>query len=959
MDIHRCRFVPYPPSAINAIAVSHPSTRTLLHVNVARMAIGRANGDIEIWNPLAGAWYQETVLSSGRNRSVEGLAWIVAPDRHLADGTVVVGRLRLFSIGYTSTVTEWDLEKGRPKAHVTGIHGDIWCMAAQPVYRPTSATNVAVSSDVAYISPKLAIGTVNGELALYSTEDDELRFSRVIVRSTSNKVKSRIVSLAFQSASVIIVGCSDSTIRAYDLRGTMLRRMTLGIDLVGDTCDIIAWSVKCLPDGNIVSGDSTGCVCLWDGRTYTQIQKLQNHKQDVLSLATSADGSAIISGGMDRRTVLSRRGSGPGQRWIRVWGRRYHDHDVKAMASVELGRMSVVVTGGWFLLSTIVYSLNDMLNIFPGPDASPVIIPLRQAGRENHRTLSSLPQRPPMTSAPGARFLVSWWDREVYIWRLSHSFSHLVNSPDTLEPLDQNRKLLKTIVIKDEFSITSATISHDGSLLILSTLSDVKAFYLRHYHPARPSDIKISQIALPQNLSSPGATKVELSPDGRWLCLVQNNSNLIVASFSANDSKVKLEFAPTFQRTQKLKRISRDIPKHVRVGGLGEYNRTIVHAAFSHDSKLLATADLAGYVDTFVLQSGLPEADNYMLLNGTTSNMDTDLDKRDAPHTLLVNGDNATPSIHADGNRWIRNPVAKLLPKLPAAPVVLSFSNDPTSPGNSKETAMTHPILLAITTSWHVLAFNPLQGALSTWSRRNPRAHLPADIAHTRDLAKGALWQGPRVWIYGASFVCMLDLSQDLPRPAPSGNVDTGLANSTSQGQRRAKRKRRPGRDDGAGSLMEIGNLIPNQIRRLEVGLAEAAHESGPEKQANGWEDVDMDATQSGDEAGTLEDADMADGQDDEEDLENPGRALVQYRRREGEALPDAGGKSGEGSRRPWWLTYKYRPILGIVPIGIQHPVATSGSCLAPLEVAIVERPAWNLDLPDKYFGKDEWERSN
>jgi len=44
MEVHRCRFVDYVPAAINALTFTPVSTRPLL-------ACGRANGDIEIWNP--------------------------------------------------------------------------------------------------------------------------------------------------------------------------------------------------------------------------------------------------------------------------------------------------------------------------------------------------------------------------------------------------------------------------------------------------------------------------------------------------------------------------------------------------------------------------------------------------------------------------------------------------------------------------------------------------------------------------------------------------------------------------------------------------------------------------------------------------------------------------------------------------------------------------------------------
>lgn len=336
MDIHRCRFVPFPASPINTIAFSHP---LLSSKRPARLAIGRANGDIEIWNPLHGSWFQESILHGGRDRSIDSLVWVTGDDEVLPNGSVIVGRSRLFSIGYTTTVTEWDLEQGRAKKHASGQHGDIWCMAAQPAPPPGSSAAAAGQSQ------RLVAGTIDGSIVLYSIDDDDLQFQRVLVKTAKRNIK--MVSIAFQSRQIAVVGCSDSAIRVYDLRrGELLRKMTLGKDLIGGSKDIIVWSVKCLKNGDIVSGDSTGQIVIWDGKTYTQAQRIQGHKSDVLSLATSADGSSIISGGMDRRTALYRTTPRDPSRWQRVWHRKYHDHDVKAMASFEGHGMSVVVTGG-------------------------------------------------------------------------------------------------------------------------------------------------------------------------------------------------------------------------------------------------------------------------------------------------------------------------------------------------------------------------------------------------------------------------------------------------------------------------------------------------------------------------------------------------------------------------------------------------------------------------------------
>lgn len=68
MDIHRIRYVPYNPAPINCVAFSQ-SVATKKSAPI-RLAIGRASGDIEIWNPLGGTWHQETIIRGGKDRTV-------------------------------------------------------------------------------------------------------------------------------------------------------------------------------------------------------------------------------------------------------------------------------------------------------------------------------------------------------------------------------------------------------------------------------------------------------------------------------------------------------------------------------------------------------------------------------------------------------------------------------------------------------------------------------------------------------------------------------------------------------------------------------------------------------------------------------------------------------------------------------------------------------------------------
>ena len=354
MDIHRCRFVPYPPSAINALAFSHPSSLTSPGKGPSnlRLAIGRANGDIEIWDPLKGSWYQESILRGAKDRSIEGLVWTQDPEDVDKKGNNIPGKLRLFSIGYSTSVTEWDLGTGKPARHCSGNYGEIWCAAAQPkgqLLQEAGRTIGDRTQDEESQTQSLAVGCADGAIILLSTADGNLRFARILARPP--KKKSRVLSLTFQNRHTIIAGHMDSTIRVYDVRnGQQLRNMTLGAGPKGGPKEILVWSVKCLSDGTIVSGDSTGTLCIWDGKIYSLLQRIKGHDADILDVVVSADGQSVFSGGMDRRTTLYKQtGSGrPGQyhRWAKITHQRMHQNDVKAMATFETRGLSVLVSGG-------------------------------------------------------------------------------------------------------------------------------------------------------------------------------------------------------------------------------------------------------------------------------------------------------------------------------------------------------------------------------------------------------------------------------------------------------------------------------------------------------------------------------------------------------------------------------------------------------------------------------------
>ncbi|PKS12742.1 hypothetical protein jhhlp_000950 [Lomentospora prolificans] len=874
MDIHRCRFLPYSPAAINAIAFSHPRAQNAEQASSARLAIGRENGDIEIWNPLNGVWLQEKVIHGGSDRSIDGLVWVTEPDRGLADNKIAAGRMRLFSIGSSSTITEWDLLEGAPKRHATGNHGEVWCLAAQPV--SSGKSNLQTT--------RLIAGTIKGELVSYSVEDDSLRFDKVLVRSQAKKHQA--LSLAFLNSHTAVVGCSDSTIRIYDTKkGMLLRTMTLGSDLAGGARDIIVWSVKCLPDGDIVSADSTGQVCIWDSKTYTQTQRLQSHDSDALSLAVSADGSIIASGGMDRRTIFYKKVAGS-DRWGKVWGRRYHDHDVKAMAAFESGNKSVIVSGG--------------------PDAAPVVLPMKELGLENHRKLSHLPQQPPLLSAVHARFIVSWWNQEIHIWSLQRPFGPLYKKSSGAG-VDGNQKLLKTIILNTESNISSAVINSAGTFLAVSSAaSGIKAFHLSHHRPTSPADIQVSPIKLPADFTQMGAASLSLSPDARWLCIVQESETVLVSRIDRQSTSKGAPSVFSLSKAQRLKRLRRDVPRHKLLGGLGSYDRSITKTCFSPDSKMLATVDLAGYIDTWLLR-GLekPVADEKgQEDDGENSSSSSGSDGEG-------NDDEASNGHKIRKARWTRNPAAGQLPKLSSTPVVLSFSHDlprtkmtnGTSETTADTTAYDDYTLLAVTAPFDVLAFHPLKGSLTNWTRRTRGGGLPPEMLDGRDAAKGVVWQGSRAWIYGPSFIYMLDL-----------HVDPKISSSHS------KKRKRLDTDSGAGNRMQVGALGPHKVYKFD-GASKETHAL----LIGGRNRDEVDISDDENEEGTT----------------TQSSELMALRKKEV-------GEEKKGSATRWWTTTKYRPILGIVPL------SNSPSTDHQVEVALIERPHWAIDLPERYVSNKD-----
>ncbi|KAJ6141294.1 hypothetical protein N7470_010190 [Penicillium chermesinum] len=927
MDIHRCRFVSYNPQEINSLAFSHPPSADLAGrgVSTLRLAIGRANGDIEIWNPLRGAWFQESILRGGKDRSIEGLAWTLDPAEDGPEGSKLPGKLRLFSIGYSSAVTEWDLGKGRPLRHSSGNYGEIWCIAAQPRWQQTKRGKdgkLLPPAEGEFTGQNLAVGCADGAIVVLSTADDDLKFVRLMRPSTK---KSRVLSVTFQNRHTIVAGYEDNSIRVYDIRnGQQLRTISLGKGVQGGPKNVLVWSVKCLPDGTIVSADSSGEVKFWDGKNYSLIQRISSHTADALDIAVSADGETVVSGGSDQRTVVYRKTNGEKGdkkgRWAELSHRRYHTHDVKTFAVYETKDISIVVSGG--------------------PDATPVVLPLREYGKEHHRKLSSLPQIPQLSSSPASRLVMSFWDNEVSLWRVLRG----PTSPhESLE--GQRHKLVAKVLIQGEETISSASLSSDGKILAVSTISDVKLFAVRRRKGDEKGALRITKIDVPSALSSEGARLVTISPDCRWLSVIRPNNDVYMSRIQISTNDENPELLPQLAQ---LKRIPRQFRREkASHGTLGDYERVIRSVVFSEDSKLLAAGDLSGCVDTWVLSSATEAANDQTESNGAISD-DEPSDDEDEDESVAI-----------EGERWKVLDSESAIPRMKTGITLLSFRpNAPsrTLTNGAKYTSSTADDRLMVLTSEHqLIEFEARSGKLSDWSRRNPKAYLPAEFRASETVLWAAFGTSPKlVSVCGSTELlgcgCSIcnKISQILKR---SRQMLKTLSNS----QRLRSASVIPfdedfneRKDSGAGDRIPRSQMdihLGSKVRKI-VGSDESQGEwislepERPRGVGEDDEDYEYDEDFAAGNETTL--ARLRRGVESAEDAEMKDTATTSTNQ-----VVGANGTSSQPVRR-WWHTYKYRDILGIVPLNVQRPSGDQTES-GNLEVAVVERPMWEVDLPEKY----------
>lgn len=492
MIVHRSRFVEVPSGNITALAFSHKSDAQKLTPSDLRLALGRSDGNIEIWNPRDD-WFQELIIQSGKDRSIEGLCWRNVPGE----------ALRLFSIGGSTVVTEWDLSSGLPLKNYDCNAGVIWSLS------------IDESQD------RLAVGCDNGAVVLIdiSGGPGSLDYEGSLMRQ-----ESRILALTWKGNDCIIGGCSDGRIRVWsakkdsDERGRILHTMKVDKSKKEST---LVWSVLYLAASNqIVSGDSTGSVKFWDFNHATLTQSFKPHIADVLSLTQDAEGTKVFSAGVDRKIFQFQQNSGEsqkerGRKWVNSSNRLIHGNDVRAMCAYQSRGADFLVSGG-VEKSLVINSLSSFAD-----------------GKYRKMPLSSsIPKNVIINRAQ--RFVVMWHESNIRIWFIGHDFDSAANY-----------KLVCKLVLKDEEKITTCAMSPDGQVLVVARPSSTKLFHLQ------PVGTKLKVTKLDNDLLlRTGCSLVQFVDNSRIVACSSDNELFTVDLESDEDDEMQVIDLPEVPQTK-------------------------------------------------------------------------------------------------------------------------------------------------------------------------------------------------------------------------------------------------------------------------------------------------------------------------------------------------------------------------------------------------------------------------
>ncbi|XP_050429203.1 U3 small nucleolar RNA-associated protein 4 homolog [Adelges cooleyi] len=436
-DVHKVNF--YSPEVFSVQCMSVESDKK-------KLAIGRSNASIEIWDISHKPHVDRTLMCDS---SIDGLAW---------------HKGRLFSCSANGTVTEYDLQSLSPMYNKTVTSGSCWC--------------IAVHNN----SERLAAGTQDGYINIFEITDDGLTYDRLM-----DKQEGRISCIAWDITGEWLVTGSVNAIRVYSRRsGHAIHKLPTG------QTETVVSSLAVTNDFTIISADSRGKLCFWDGNKGTNIANYQAIKTNALTVCLDETQTKVYCSGVDPVIVC------------------YELVSMKSDISVECNKWirSVQLVAHRVEVKSLIHFKG---NLYSG-------------GIDGYLCVSSYPPKllvkyPPLISssialATDSRYVLLKYPSRLDIWYLADKHRY-------------ENKLAKLATIqysKNDFVRCSA-ISPDGTWIVYSTEEKLKIFSLIMDTITGEPMIKKTSI---QPVECDVSTQLAFSADSKYMWFATKNENTLV-----------------------------------------------------------------------------------------------------------------------------------------------------------------------------------------------------------------------------------------------------------------------------------------------------------------------------------------------------------------------------------------------------------------------------------------------
>lgn len=443
----------------------------------------RSDASIEIWNLKDSPVMEKYLPSSIKNFSIEGLAW----SGH-----------RLFTVGLHALLCEYDLKQLSIKSQTSVTGQTAFCL------------------DVNRQETRIAVGTEQGYLNIFSIVEDELVFEKFL-----DKQEGRILCLKYDHTGEFIASGSMDTIRVWNVKtGHAIHKMTTGRSAANKAT--IVWCIAVTKNMTIITGDSRGKLSFWDGTVGAQTESYQSHKADVLTLCLTDDDNEVHCAGIDANIITYRNIAVRGDlhKWVKSVQRKVHDHDVRALVMNKKYLYSGGVDG---YLACSYYPPKTLLK-YPPVSSHP----------NNCAEIASK-----------ARYILLKYPKSVELWSMGEEAEQekkvkfgamLPIKKKPVKLLVLQRQVKTDIGVKRE-GILSSTINSTGKYIAFSTMSALRLFRF-DYMNNKPT---LTQCELP--FDNP-CINMMFSPEGNQLIVAPQEGGLEVLNI-LNNQATRAQTIPT------------------------------------------------------------------------------------------------------------------------------------------------------------------------------------------------------------------------------------------------------------------------------------------------------------------------------------------------------------------------------------------------------------------------------